>query len=246
MLKSYLRTLIFISSLLISIPTLAEVSKGKQLYQSELSTPESVSNWRMEGPGEVTFNNGWLQMHSPNEEMHHVFWSPMDFPDSFIAEWEVQNLKFDAGLVIVFFAAQSVNGEDIFSKNVAKRDGTFEQYTLGDINSYHISYYTNAAHNPDRGHANLRKNNTFTLLQQGQEGIPTLSRTPHKIRLVKNKNHISMFIDERKVIDYKDNIEVIDGVNIGKPLGSGKIGFRQMKWTKFQYRNFKVWQLNEN
>ena len=28
----------------------------------------------------------------------------------------------------------------------------------------------------------------------------------------------------------------------GALLGSGKIGFRQMKWTHFAYRNFKVWR----
>ncbi len=55
-----------------------------------------------------------------------------------------------------------------------------------------------------------------------------------------------MFIDERKIIDYKDNTPpVIEKVDTGKALSGGKIGFRQMKWTKFQYRNFKTWQLKE-
>ncbi|MGV2871738.1 DUF1961 family protein [Colwellia sp. E150_009] len=245
MLNPSIKTLILTSSLLLSNLALGTIHKGKLIYQSQLSTPDSVNNWKMEGPGKITFNNGWLQMYSPNEEMHHVFWCPIEFPNSFIAEWEVQNLKFDAGLVIVFFAAQGIAGENIFSNNLTKRDGTFDQYTLGDINSYHISYYTNAAHNPNRGHANLRKNNTFTLLQQGKEGIPTLSQQPHKVRLVKNNNHIVMFIDERKIIDYKDNTPVIEKVDTGKALSGGKIGFRQMKWTKFQYRNFKTWQLKE-
>jgi hypothetical protein len=26
-------------------------------------------------------------------------------------------------------------------------------------------------------------------------------------------------------------------------LGEGKIGFRQMEWTHFAYRNFKVWEI---
>lgn len=248
MLNSYMKNIkatFFASTLLISNVSAAALNKGDLLYQSALSTPDSVSEWQMEGPGKITFNNNWLQMFSPNEAMHHVFWCPMEFPESFIAEWQVQNLKFDAGLVIVFFAAKGANGEDIFADNLAKRDGTFDQYTLGDINSYHISYYTNAAHNPNRGHANLRKNNTFTLLQQGQEGIPTLSKATHNVRLVKNKHHIEMYIDERKVIDYTDDKPIIDKVNTGKALAGGNIGFRQMKWTKFQYRNFKVWQLKE-
>lgn len=221
----------------------ATSTKGKLLYENNFSSAEHMKGWIMEGPGKLAFDQQWMKMYSPNEEMHHVYWCPETFPDSFIAEWEVQNLKFDAGLVIIFFAALGVNGEDIFSPNLAKRDGTFNQYTLGDINSYHISYYTNAAHNPDRGHANLRKNNTFSLLQKGEEGIATQSKNIHKVRLVKQADHISMFIDDRKVIDYIDNNPVIDDVDTGKALGAGKIGFRQMKWTKFQYRNFKVWAL---
>ncbi|MCU4677261.1 YesU family protein [Catenovulum sp. 2E275] len=217
--------------------------KGSLIYANALSSPDDVNDWVMEGPGKLEFNDGWMQMYSPNEQMHHVFWCPQEFPDSFIAEWEAQNLKTDAGLVILFFAAKAVNGEDIFAPHLPKRDGTFSQYTEGEIKSYHISYYTNAAHNPDRGHANLRKNNTFSLLQMGEEGIKAQSTQPHKIRLVKQNAHIQMFIDERKVIDYIDNQAFIEGVDTGKALTDGKIGFRQMQWTKFQYRNFKVWAI---
>lgn len=213
------------------------LGKGDLLYQADMSTPASVDGWVMEGPGVLTFDNGWMQMHSPDEEMHHVFWCPEDFPDAFVAEWEAQNLHPQAGLVIVFFAASGEEEQSIFDPALPARDGTFDQYTQGEIRSYHISYYANAAHNPGRGHANLRKNNTFTLLQEGDEGIPAQSTDTHKVRLAKDGAHITMFIDGRKVIDHRD-----DGGN--KPvLGGGKIGFRQMKWTRFKYRNFKVWAL---
>ena len=218
-------------------------AKGQLLYDNSLNDRQNVNDWIMEGPGNTKFINGWMQMHSPNEQGHHVFWCPIEFPDSFIAQWEVQNLKYDAGLVIVFFAAKGTNGEDIFDPTLPARDGTFDQYTLGKIKSYHISYYANAAHNPDRAHANLRKNNTFSLLQQGQKGIATLSSAIHQIRLLKQANHIQLFIDDRKVIDYVDDQPTVNGVDTGRPLEGGKIGFRQMQWTHFQYRNFKVWDI---
>lgn len=179
-------------------------------------------------------------MYSPGEAMHHVFWCPEDFPNLFIAEWEVQNLHTEAGLVIVFFAARGIHGEDIFAETLPKRDGTFDQYTLGKIRSYHISYYANAAHNKDRGHANLRKNNTFQLVQQGEKGIPTLSTDIHHVQLLKDGARIAMYIDGRKIIDWTD-----DGKTWGPVWDSGKIGFRQMQWTKFRYRNFKVWSLKK-
>lgn len=227
---------------LISHPGLADkgerFAKDKLLYESTMKTPESVKGWKMEGPGTVHFRNGWMHMLSPEEEMHHVYWSPETFPSSFIAEWEVQNIETDAGLCIVFFSAKGENGEDIFDQMLPKRNGDFEQYIRGKIVSYHISYYANAAHNPDRGHTNLRKNNRFILVQKGEEGISTRSKKIHKIRLMKKSQHILMFIDDRKIIDWTD-----DGKTHGPVHTDGKIGFRQMKWTHFRYRNFKVWSL---
>lgn len=216
---------------------------GQLIYYSAMDNEQSVTGWTMEGLAKVAFKDGWLEMHSPNKAEHHVFWCSQDFPESFIAEWEVQNLAIDSGLLIVFFSALGVNGQDIFDKSLAARDGTFDQYTLGDIKSYHISYYANVAHEPGRVHANLRKNNTFSLLQSGDEGIPTLSTAIHKVKLIKNKAHIRLYIDGRKAIDYVDDQPLVAGVNTGKTLGAGKIGLRQMQWSHFRYRNFSVWSI---
>jgi hypothetical protein len=218
----------------------SEYDKGQLIYENSLATTESVKGWRMEGPGELQFEDGWMQMYSPDEKGHHVFWCPRNFPDSFIAEWEAQNLATDSGLCIVFFAARGENGEDIFDPSLPSRDGTFTHYTTGKIVSYHISYYANAAHRPDRGDSHLRKNNTFTLLQTGKEGIPTKSEEIHRLTLIKNGPHVIMYVDKRKIIDYTDENETC-----GAPHTDGKIGFRQMKWTRFRYRNFKVWDLSK-
>ena len=212
--------------------------KGELLYNNPFSKKSDVSAWIMEGPGELSFDEGWMRMYSPDEKMHHVFWCPEDFPNSFVAEWEAQNLNTEAGLVIVFFAAMGLHGEDIFAEQLLKRDGTFDQYTLGQIRSYHISYYANAVHNKDRGHANLRKNNLFQLVQEGAVGIPTLSKDVHKIVLYKIDARVVMYIDGRLIIDWTD-----DGKTWGPVWDSGKIGFRQMQWTQFRYRNFKVWAI---
>lgn len=219
------------------------VLKGELIYRNSLSKPEDVKAWVMEGAGEVSFSDGWMQMWSPDETSHHVFWMPEKLPASFIAEWDAQALKTDAGLVIVFFAAKGVNGESIFDPSLPERDGTFTQYTEGKIRSYHISYYANAAHNPDRGHANLRKNNTFSLLQIGDVGISTFDTGVQRVRLEKVGQRIALFINDRKVIDYTDNQPIVDGVDTGNALTDGYFGFRQMKWTRFQYRNLSVWEV---
>ena len=216
----------------------SKYNKGELIYQNPLDREEAIQNWVMEGPGMLEFREGGMHMFAPEEAWHHVFWCPEDFPSGFIAEWEMQNQEPDAGLAIVFFAAQGINGEDIFDPSLPRRDGTFRYYIKEQLKSYHISYYANNPKNADRGDSHLRKNNLFALVQTGPEGIPTDSKAIHQIRLIKDEAHILMYVDERKIIDWTD-----DGQTHGPVYGKGKIGFRQMQWSHFRYRNFKVWSI---
>ena len=113
MLNTYFKTAFIASGVLISSLASAALNKGDLLYQNTLSTADSVSEWQMEGPGKITFNNNWLQMFSPDEEMHHVFWCPKEFPESFIAEWQVQNLKFDADAKIGSLMTNAMAADDL-------------------------------------------------------------------------------------------------------------------------------------
>jgi hypothetical protein len=47
-----------------------------------------------------------------------------------------------------------------------------------------------------------------------------------------------MYVDNRKIIDWTD-----DGNKYGPVLEGGKIGLRQMKWTYFRYRNFRIYPI---
>ena len=72
-------------------PVLAELPVGELMYQSTLEDLDFISDWRMEGPGEVTFEEGWMRMRSVGQRGHHVFWCPVEFPKSFVATWQAQN-----------------------------------------------------------------------------------------------------------------------------------------------------------
>lgn len=216
----------------------SRLKKGALLYENTLSNEKLVKDWVMEGPAITNFQDGWMHMFSPEEEGHHVFWCPQDFPESFVAEWELQNLEPDAGLCIIFFSAKGIGGEDVFDPTLKKRDGVFRKYTKSDLNNYHISYYANGKDNPEREISHLRKNAGFTLVEHGAAGIPVHSTDIHKVQLHKEGNRIIMYVDERKIIDWTD-----DGQEFGPVLGGGKLAFRQMKWTHFRYRNLKVWEL---
>lgn len=234
--KNWLLAQVFVTILSISVNDgIAQESKGELVYECSFGAESDLKEWTMEGPGETEFGDGWMRMYSPNEEGHHVYWCPIEVPESFVAQWEVRNLNPEAGLCIVFFAANGLNEEDLLDAKLKSRDGVFKQYTKGDINNYHISYYANTPTQKDRPHAHLRKNKGFHKVHVGEEGIPADSNEIHKVKLVKTYGHIQMYIDGSPIIDWQD-----DGQKYGPVLGAGKIGFRQMKWTRFQYRNLII------
>jgi hypothetical protein len=216
-----------------------EVKSGALLYTNPFNNPADIKDWKMEGLGVAEIKDASLQMYSPDESGHHVFWCPVDFPESFIAEWDARNEEPDAGLCIVFFSAKGINGESIFDSSLPKRTtGFFSDYTKAAMNCYHISYYANAKDDPHRDISHLRKNKGFHLVQQGKSGIPMNSTDWHHLKLIKNQQHIMMYLDDREIINWTD-----PGTTYGPVLTEGKIGLRQMKWTHFAYRNFNVWSL---
>ncbi len=217
------------------------VKKGKSLYRCAMDSQQSVADWSLEGPGKLAFQDGWMTMWSPGEEMHHVLWCPQNFPDRYIAQWTMQNLHPEAGLCIVFFSATGLNGEDVLDSSLPKRDGTFSQYNKGQLKNYHISYYANTPNRPDRAMARLRKNPGANIVQEGPRGILADSQAIHRATLVKDRSRILLFVDDRKIIDWTD-----DGKVITETYGGGKIALRQMQWTKFRYRDFQVWAIDDN
>jgi hypothetical protein len=214
-----------------------ESRKGELLYHNDLANPDAVAQWVLEGPGVVDhLGDGWLLMSSERPEGpdgHVVYWAPDDFPESFIAEWDFQILSED-GLCIVFFSAKGSGGEDLFDPSLQQREGLFGQYVRGDIDNYHISYFANTPLNPRRT-TNLRKNPGLFLLASGPVGVVPGSQDVHRVTVVKDRNHIQLAVDGNVIVDFID-----DGERFGPVLGSGKIGLRQMQWTRARYRNFQV------
>jgi hypothetical protein len=80
--------------------------RDRQTFVSVGARFSAACGWLGDGgAGTVEFADGWMTMKSPQEQMHHVFWCPETFPESFVAQWEMQNQHLEAGLCIVFFAA---------------------------------------------------------------------------------------------------------------------------------------------
>jgi len=221
-------------------PVDLSLRRGELLYEWSLESPEQVADWVMEGPGEVRFEDGWMQMESrfpEGPDGHFVFWPRPDLPENFLAEWDFQLLDPDGpGLAIVFFAARGQNREDLFDPALAPRNGVFARYHSGDINCYHISYYANNPFRPGRITSNLRKNSGFYLAANGPAGIRPGSGQIYRIALLKDGKHLRFTVNGREIINYTD-----DGQRLGPVHGGGKIGLRQMEILRAQYRNLRIY-----
>lgn len=174
-----------------------------------------------------------MRMWTPDEDFESTFWCDKDFPSDMVVQWEMRPVPKERSLAILYFSAIGKNGEDIFDPELAERAGEFHLYHSGDIDNYHISFWSG-----NRPTSNLRKNRGFYLVQNGPQGIPVDSDQVHKVTLVKQGGAIQLAVDDRLVIDYVD-----DGESFGPVHGEGKIGFRQVRWTDAFYRNLRVYKL---
>jgi hypothetical protein len=210
--------------------------RDRLLYHNSMASEGLLHSWVLEGPGIMNATDGWLSLRSERPDGpigHVVLWCQETFPESFLAEWDFV-LEDPIGLTIVFFAARGSDNRDLFDPSLNPRDGDFQQYIRGDIDSYHISYYARMPFEP-RSMANLRKNSGFHLLANGPIDIRIEDRKIYRAALLKEGGRIRMSVDGHTIIDYLD-----DGERFGPVHGAGKIGLRQMQWTRAQYRNFRV------
>lgn len=207
--------------------------RGELLYECKFDSEAELKDWVMEGPAEVKIEEGRLIYTNP--EGHAVYWLRKEFPSDILIEWQFAPTQAE-GLTIIFFAARPRDGKgDVLREDLAPRDGTFVQYTKGDTDSYHCSYFTY-----QRGSVNLRKNSGFKLLAIGPNVIgPERIGKLQKCFLAKRGGHIIVGVNGRVVLEHDDTHGPY-----GEPHGGGMIGLRQMAHTVSGiYANFRVWSL---
>ncbi|WP_078546768.1 DUF1961 family protein [Litchfieldia alkalitelluris] len=218
-------------------------TKGKCLYQNNLSSKQDVTDWNLEGQAKISFQENRLHLENeldPDEHgdnAHWVFWCPVDFPDKIIVEWDFYPIR-EPGLCMIFFAATGQNGKDLFDSSLATRTGKYPEYHSGDINALHLSYFRHK-HADERAFrtCNLRKSHGFHLVAAGADPLPPVEDaiSPYHLKLVKYKGVIQFSINELTVLEWED-----DGEQFGSVLSGGKIGLRQMAPMKAAYKNLIV------
>jgi hypothetical protein len=203
-----------------------DVDRDHPVYRTEFDDPAELANWKLEGGYEASIDNGRLVLTtSPpeGEARHLVYWLTRQMPADYLLEFEFKPADRHKGLAIVFLNARGVHGESIFDEALAPRDGTFRQYTNGDVNSYHISYWAGG-----RGSANVRKNSGFHLVAIGKDLVWTDQPDSfQKISVYKRGGLIRLMVDDVVSVEFDD-----DGKTYG-PVHphAGWIGLRQMAHT---------------
>ena len=211
---------------------------GKRLiYSTDFSDEKALDDWVREGGESASIVDGRLRLRtgpSAEEGQHIVFWLKRELPPDFLAEWRFRPHDKQHGLTIVFLNARGRNGESIFDPSLKPRDGTFVQYTKGDLDSYHISYY--AGH---RGSVNLRKNHGFFLGAIGLEHVHIAPpETFHTMTLCKRGGTVRLATDGKVSLKFDD-----DGRTYGPVHDhSGWFGLRQMYQAWYsEYDDLRVW-----
>ena len=212
--------------------------KKEPVYEDTFDSDAALKDWVLEGPGRVWVQDGRMMMtsHLPDRGKHMVNWCRHDFPADFVCEWDFRR-TVQTGLTIAFFCARGTAGQDIFDPSLAPRDGTFRHYILGDVNSYHISYYACG-----RESTNMRKNSAFYLTAVGKDRVtPEPVDKWHRITILKHGNKVRLAVNGVLCLAFDD-----DGKTYKPVWGEGKIGLRQMAHTHTgMYDNFRVYRIVE-
>ena len=219
----------------------------KLIYENPLACEADMKDFVLEGQAAMSFPQGRLRLEnkldaSEQQKANYVLWCKEEFPSDICIEWDFWPIK-QPGLCIMFFAAKGRNGEDLFDPSLQKRTGEYPLYHHGDINAFHISYFRRKEADEKAFHTcNLRKSYGFYMAAQGGDPIPDVHDAvgPYHLTVEKKGDTVRFIINDLEVLKYVD-----DGETYGPRLEGGKIGFRQLAPFIGEYKDLKVYALED-
>lgn len=229
-----------------------DVDFSHPVYAADFSDPKFVEDWILEGGASLEMSGGKLILKNGKgpdglvKPKPLVCWFKQELPADFLIEFSVCPRDRKEGLAIVFFSARGVDGNSVFDAALARRTGDFKQYHSGDLNNYHISYWSGSTRERDAGKgtppsSHVRKNFGFHLVAQGEDLVGTGTEGQFQtVRLFKKGGVIRLYVDDVLAVSYDD-----DGKKFGPVLDRpGWFAFRQMPHTGYaSYGKFAVYPL---
>ncbi len=219
-------------------------ARGALIYKNNLSSPESVGEFLLEGKALMSFPNGCLRLENAEsaelgQKANYVLWCKKEFPADMLLEIDFKPVR-EPGLAMLFFSASGRSGQDLFDPSLAPRTGEYVQYHHGDINAFHLSFFRRKEKDERSFHTcNLRKSYGFYLVAQGADPIPDADDADgfYTLSLLKQGADVRFAINGLEVLTFHD-----DGAQYGPPLGGGRIGLRQLAPMIGEYANLRVYE----
>lgn len=188
---------------------------AKLIFQD--SFDNNLENWKKEGIGEVTLTlDGKAVLGLGEESQGMALWALKDINDDFQLEFELQ-IPSIHGFFITIICARGLNGEDVVDE-LPERSGNLEEYSKGNIRSYHISSHCFTSEGQQIPGSKMRKNPGHLLLSKSEIDPCTGSRN-YYIDVVKTGNRIRYYVDDVLIHDFRDK------GGFGPIYSGGKIGF---------------------
>lgn len=175
-----------------------------------------------------------------SSQTNFVTWLSMTAPPYFEMSWRFEVVRAP-GLAMVFFAAMGCNGEDVLSDRLQRRDGSYDCYRYGDIDTYHLSFYRRAL--PEERAfrtVNLRHSPGFRLLARGADPMADVADAPrggYLLTLRVSGGGVEFLVQGLTVLDWR-----APDKRWRKGMG-GRIGFRQVAPLVAEYRDLQVREL---
>jgi len=170
---------------------------------------------------------------------HMVVWNKNRFPADMMFEFTINHHGSENGLTLVFFAAQGLQGQEIFALNLPPRKGDYRKYNRGALSNYTVSYWSRnkaegAIKKGEQYSNRVRKNPGANLLATNASLTDQCNDCDFRVRILKIAGNITAEI----------NGTVVNHVTDPDPHGGGYIGLRSMQGvTKVSYEDFKVWSV---
>jgi hypothetical protein len=175
------------------------------------------------------------------EPSHMVVWNKNRFPADMMFEFTVNHHGSDDGLTLVFFAAEGLEGQEIFELELPPRKGVYRNYNKGQLKNYTVSYWSRnqAPKLVARGEAftnRIRKNPGANVLAIDDSLTDKCSDCDYRVRILKIGGDITVEINGKVANRVSDS---------DSPHRGGFIGLRCMEGVdKVSYDDFMVWSVN--
>jgi len=217
-----------------------EYETRDRLYENPLGGPADVADFLLEGGAAVTFPRDRLRLEGGESgPPEFVYWCPEPFPDGIAVSWEFWPVA-GPGLSTLFFAAEGRGGEDLHDPALVDRSGAYDEYTAGDIDALHASYFRRGADDASADGGlqtiTLRKSRGDHLVARAADPIPDADAAdpPYEITVVKDGPDVTLIVEDLPVLSWTDDERT------GPVRQGGKIGFRQIAPLIGEYANLTV------